>query len=489
LCALSVPILFAGLGSYSVVHCDEGFYHAVARHMARTGDLFHLDFVGEPRPYDTFMNAPLQYWARAALIALLGDGAWSMRLLSALCGLGAVLATHGLARRVAGPLAGLLAGLLLLTNFQFVYWHGARLGVLETAVCLLFALAARLFLRALEEGRGFAAHHACLLALLNVKTPLVVVALLAEGLFFAWHRPARARLRAWGLSLLAMLPLGLAWHVGQAAAHLDEAVEVARKMLAQASGVDPEVARRDLDPLRTLARYGSVAWFGAWPQVVLYAPALVWGLRERSGAPWRLLVCFPAAMALFHSLVAKQLPWYVIPAYPFLSVLTGGWLARLWCEAPARAPAVAVALALALLAWGRLPEPDLNPFDGTGWLAAWRRFPAALPAAGWLAPVAIATLAAGLAARRLGRPRLPGRALVVATLALATIRVALPLAHLGYVSPTDALHRRLDGERERGVALAGPIEAPEPVGCIAAFYFGEQYRVRRDGRRILIEPR
>jgi 4-amino-4-deoxy-L-arabinose transferase-like glycosyltransferase len=475
------------------VHCDEAFYHAVARHMARTGDLFHLDFVGEPRPYDTFMNAPLQYWARAALIALLGDGAWSMRLLSAVCGLGAVLATHGLARRIAGPLAGLLAGLLLLGNFQFVYWHGARLGVLETAVCLLFALAARAFLRAIEEGRGFAAHHACLLALLNVKTPLALVVLLAEGLFFAWHRPSRVRLRAWALSLLAMLPLGLAWHLGQAVAHLDLAVEVAAKMLAQAAGSDPEVARRDLDPIRTLARYASFAFFGAWPHVVLFAPALVWGLRERSGAAWRLLVSFLAAMALFHSLVAKQLAWYVIPAYPFLSVLAGGWLARLWREAPARAPAVAVALALALVAWGGLPEPDFNPFDGTGWLAAWRRFPAAFPAAGWLAPIALATLAAVAAARRLGTPVLPGRALVVATLALGLLRVALPLAHLGYVSPTDALHRRLQSERERGIALAGPVEVPEPVGCVATFYFGEEYRVRRVGQgratRILIEPR
>src|SRR5262245_10153103 len=121
LAALCLPIFFWGLSRYGVVNSDEAFYQAVAERMVASGDWLRLDFRGEPRFYDSFLNAPLPHWLRAALIAAFGSNAWTMRVLSAACGAGAVLATAGLAARVAGARSAFAAGFVLLTTFQLVY--------------------------------------------------------------------------------------------------------------------------------------------------------------------------------------------------------------------------------------------------------------------------------------------------------------------------------------------------------------------------------
>ena len=76
---LGLPLLFYGLGDYSVVNGDEAFYHSVSRNMVKSGDWTRLEFTGEHRIYDTFMNAPVQYWVRAAVISVFGDSYWTMR--------------------------------------------------------------------------------------------------------------------------------------------------------------------------------------------------------------------------------------------------------------------------------------------------------------------------------------------------------------------------------------------------------------------------
>src|SRR5512145_1757138 len=118
--AVSAAFLCTGLSRYGIVNADEGIYHGIAERMVATGDLLRLDFRGEPRVYDTFLNAPLHYWARAGLIAAFGSNGFSMRALSAVFGALAVVVTYALGCRLAGARAGLLAAAVQLTTFHFV---------------------------------------------------------------------------------------------------------------------------------------------------------------------------------------------------------------------------------------------------------------------------------------------------------------------------------------------------------------------------------
>ncbi len=213
---LSIPLIFYGLGSYSVVNGDEGIYHLVSRHMLTSGNWFHLDFTGEHRVYDTFMNAPIQYWLRGNVIRVLGDNYWSMRIHAAVFGLLSVLALHQLVRRISTPRAAFFSGLALLTSYQFLYKHSARTGEVETLICFALIMAAWSFISAVFDGKSFLAHFVWVAILGNLKSPLIAIPLIAGVLHLVLVRDSRDSIRRW-IAASWVLPLGFSWHLGQLA--------------------------------------------------------------------------------------------------------------------------------------------------------------------------------------------------------------------------------------------------------------------------------
>ncbi|MCZ6464370.1 MAG: glycosyltransferase family 39 protein, partial [Proteobacteria bacterium] len=213
LIALGLPLIGYGLGSYSLVNGDEAIYQGIAEHMVASGDWLRLEFRDRPRVYDTLMNAPLQYWARALLIAIFGSNLWTVRIGSAVLGLATVLATCRLARSLpgGGERTAFLAGAIQLTTFQFVYLHSARTGELETALSFAFVLAAHLFLRATAVApgsSGFLLHHLCLVLILNLKLPVAAIPIGAELAAFALLPAARRHFGRWLRAGAVILPLG-----------------------------------------------------------------------------------------------------------------------------------------------------------------------------------------------------------------------------------------------------------------------------------------
>lgn len=488
----SIPLLFYGLGSYSLIDGDEGAYHAIARTMVETGDWSRLVFTGEHQIYVTFMNAPIQYWARAVLITLFGDSYWTMRALSAAFGLFSVLMTFRLVVHLANPRAGFLAGLVQLTTFQFIYMHSCRTGELEPILCFVFTLAAFLFLRSIESGRSFVPHHLCLMALMNLKLPLVIVPVLAELAYFAVMRRARHRFRSWLLAGLA-LPLGLTWHVAQFLALGDPVFDVFRMMAGEASGS----VVQGLGLTGNAAYYGWVLAFGAFPYVLLYPFAILGclarGSRPRNRSALLLLLLYPAAVFGFFAVVAKLYHWYINPIYPFLSAFVGIWLDRL-PSLNRRATVIGTAaVSVAMLIW--VAADRWNPLDEfaieMSWtvgmpreLMRWRSPLEVAPALGLLLTVAV--LAAGLlAGSRLLKERFaPAVAgcLAVLFIGFAAIRVIAPLEHTDHVSGTEKLHRQIEGARSAGRPLRFPIPVRDPDMLRVRFFFGDDFEIARDPR-------
>jgi 4-amino-4-deoxy-L-arabinose transferase-like glycosyltransferase len=488
---LAVPLILWRLGSYGLVNGDEGLYHAVARRMLASGNWLRLEFAGHHLIYDTFMNAPLQYWLRAALIAAIGDSYWSMRLLSALAGIAAVLATVRLGQRLAPPehaaLAGFLAGLAQLTTFQFVYLHSARTGELDAAVAGVFAAIALLFLRALERGQSFAGHHLALASLFVIKLPLAIVPIAAEVAFLLLRREARGRLGGWLRTAAWVFPLGLVWHAANAVAYWEECRAVIAEMASQAAGGGGlGFAAR---ALRNARFYAETAVFGAWPWVFAWPAALALAPWRRGAPelrrPAALFAAFAAAVWAFYALVDQHYPWYATPSYPFLSAFTGAWLARL-IRGPARALDFgAAAVCLALAAWVALPLTGFNPFAATAvrtpmpW--SWRQAPPLGPAAG------VAVTAAGLwgawaLARRVARTRWrpwAGAAVALALAVPAVSRTAAPLRFTTHRGEMERAWREALARRRAGLPLEAPIEIREPGEYKVRFYFHDEFLIER----------
>lgn len=483
LALLAVPVLFYGLDRYSIVNGDEAIYHAMARRMLETGEWWVLRFRGEERLYDTLTHAPLYLWAQALVIAVLGDGRLSMRLLSATLGLASVLATWALVRRIANDRAAFLAGAVLLSTYQFVYLHGARTGEMETALTTAFVLSALLFLRAVETGRGFTAHHLCLVALANLKLAIVAVPILAELTWFALHPPARPRLRPWIATAAWILPLGLAWHAAQLAIHWDELPAIASTLVRQAGGRagGPGLAAHLVHHARF---YGEQLLAGTLPYTPFHPIALYAVLRGARGAErprWALVALYAAAVFAFFFTLRIHRPWYLIPALPFLAAFLGAWLDGLLERLPGRSVRLALAAAVAVAACVRVPVFAFDPFAERA-VVAWPEPEAhgLLGLGPWATGLAVAALAgAAIAAvARRGRPRWLGAPLAAGLLAVAGLRVAAPLAGVSHTSAMEALRNRLDAARAAGRPLPRTLRLSEGGPVKARYYFGDAFEVR-----------
>ena len=484
---LSLPILFYRLDGYSLVNGDEGFYHYVARHMVETGDWFHLEFTGQHRVYDTFMNAPIHYWARAGLIAAFGDNFWTMRLLSAACGLLTVLMTYRLATHLANRWAGFVAGLLQLATVQFVYLHGARTGEMEAIIAFLYALSAYLFLRSIETGRSFVPHHVCLVLLANMKLPFVIVPLMADLAFILVTRAARRRLRGWALVGLVVLPFGLIWHISNAIALGDQFWQTMQTMASQAAGQSGQTGQPAIGVAGNALFYARVMLFGAFPLVLAYPLAIIGSLPartdQRQRAGHRLLLLYPAAVLAFFIIVSQHYSWYITPAYPFLSVLLAIWLERLRRTQPSLPIILATAVILAMTLWIRVEIGSFNPFATQAALldeqVSWWQPAGISPIVG--VPTTALVLAVALyAALRLWRAttaRSLAYMLTLTMLAYAGVRTLYPLRYTDHQSPTAKLRQDLDAARNDGRAIRYPVPVREPGLLKARFHFADDFRI------------
>jgi 4-amino-4-deoxy-L-arabinose transferase-like glycosyltransferase len=517
LVALGLPVFFFGLDRYSLVNGDEGFYHTVAALMLERGDWFYLDFHGQHRVYDTFMNAPTQYWVRALLIRAIGDNPWSMRLPSATFGLLTVLVTYRLAREVGrsdardpddalpGASSAFCAALVQLTCYQFVYLHGARTGELDAVLSFLLAAIALRFLIGVRDGTGFVGHHVCLALLLTLKLPTAVIPVLGELALFATTPCARRHFRRYVVTGLAIVPLGLVWHAFQAAWWWDELFDVAGRMGDAAAGIGAEKVTGT--PLENARWYGERLLFGAFPWSIAMVPALgaaVVGALKRKGGEAaalgpRVIVLSLLAVLGFYVAVGQRHPWYILPAYPFLAVCTGAWIARL-ARGVGVAGVLAAAATLTVVAWVIVPL-DQAPLT--------QRAPLVPMDVGVRAVDGIATplgagllfvlLAGGLFAARdaLGaRAGCAGR-VVSATVLLvlfpyAALRVGYPLASLEHESELERLFEDVEGRRLSGRRVKYPVVIPEDQGYLKiSYYFGRNYRLVRkrgpDGPVVFVE--
>jgi 4-amino-4-deoxy-L-arabinose transferase-like glycosyltransferase len=483
--ALCIPIVLYGLGSYSLVNGDEEIYHVVARTMAESGDWLTLRFYEEHRVYDTFMNAPLQYWARALLILLFGDNMWTVRILSAGFAIASVLLTYAIGSRLMeSRRAGFVAGLVQLTTMQFVYLHSARTGELEPALLFFYTLIAWLFIRAIEEDRSLLLHHLCIAIMLNVKSPTALIPVLAEAACFALMPRTRPLLRRYLTTGLMVLPLGITWHVSRMWALYEPFLGVMGEMAEQAA------TQKDASfleaRLSNVVFYARTLLFGGFPYSLAYPIALVAVLRgehdELARQRWRVIALFAAAVVVFYVAVGKHHPWYLMPLYPLLSLFVADWLRALGAGQGRGWQIAGVAALLAGLLWISV-NLSYNPFAMKSWLIpmnvwwrSWLGMPALIgvPLTGaviWLGLRALrGRLAAGFA---LGLALLAALPLI----AIGGVRVLRPLRFVHHQSEMALLRGELDALEARGELPPDPIEPAISIRWDARYYLGDRYRI------------
>lgn len=317
--ALALPFLCFRLGAKDVWDASEGRPLQSAREMRAAGEHLVQRTNGEP----DLTKPPVYAWATRLSFALFGDDEAAGRLPSVLAALVCVGAAFTLAARRAGPRAGFLAGLALLTTARFA-WQ-ARLAELETmlAAGVLSALVGFDVALGADDPRRrrvAATWGGVALALAGaVKGPVALGLVLPPLLGLAWAQGRLRRLATSGflIALLLAVAGAVAWPLAVVArdpAALDT-------LLAFARGENVGHRR---DPTYYLVQWPLSAL--PWTPIVVLALARARGLGGVRGRG--LEAAFVAAFVAQSLLPAKQTHYLIPTVFPLGAVLAGLWLHR-----------------------------------------------------------------------------------------------------------------------------------------------------------------
>jgi 4-amino-4-deoxy-L-arabinose transferase-like glycosyltransferase len=137
------------LGYGSLASWDEAIYGTSARELSRSSNWLDLTYGGIP----WFDKPPLNMWVTAFFYKLFGIGEFSVRLFSALCGIGTVLVTYLFASRLFSRWIGFLSALVLVSSSH--YLHFARFGQLDSPLTFFISSALYFFWMGRERNRYF----------------------------------------------------------------------------------------------------------------------------------------------------------------------------------------------------------------------------------------------------------------------------------------------------------------------------------------------
>jgi 4-amino-4-deoxy-L-arabinose transferase-like glycosyltransferase len=332
LVGLGLLFMATGLGLRDPWPPDEPRFALVAQDMLRTGDWL-IPRVGGDLYAD---KPPLFFWLIAAATSLTGSLRVGFLLPSLLAGLGTLLLTYDLVRRVRGREIGLAAAFVLLLTFQFV-WQ-ARQAQIDAVLCFFTTLSLYGLLRhhCLGPARGWYLCGWAAAGLGIITKGVGFLPLLALVPFVLLAR------RGWPATEKRVGSLGVA---GVAAMLVVIGLWFVPMIVATSAGGELLDYRNEILFHQTLTRYAD-AWHHAAPVYYYFVEIIpLFWLPLIALVPW-LLPRWRAALRDRDTMTAVLLAWvvivllfftgssgkrglYVLPAVPALAMAAGPWLPQL----------------------------------------------------------------------------------------------------------------------------------------------------------------
>lgn len=404
------------LATRPLLPVDETRYLSVAWEMWSSGDLLVMHLNGEPYSH----KPPLLFWLINLSWWLFGVNEWSARLISPLFGLGTVLMTIPLARRLwPGEMEPAQTAPWILLGAAAWNLYGTATNF-DMMLAFFAATGALALHHVWTEGRlhGWLLLGAAIGGGLLAKGPAILVHLLPLALFAPWWAgapPARGW-RHWYLALGTAVVLGvgiaLLWAVPAAVAGGPEYRDAI--FWGQTAGRMVE----------SFAHRHPWWWYLPLLPLLLF-PWLFWG--RLWGRLWRArkfaldrgerlcLVWFGATLLIFSLISGKQVH-YLLPAFTPFALFTARRISRI-SQPPARAWPIGFLIIVAGVLYATLPYWQ-ERLDTPVWMAAISPL--------WGLPLIL--LGAWLS---LWRPRQNGSAAVVLSLTIGTV---IATFHLGIVT-------------------------------------------------------
>lgn len=333
---IAFVIISSGLGCRDPWSPDEPRFALIAQEMVDTGTWFFPHRGGQLYPD----KPPLFMWIVAAFYLITGSIAVATLLPSLCAGLICIGLIYDLGRRLWNPTIGMIAGLVLLTTLQFVMQ--TKTGQIDALLCLWTTLAMYGLVRHLVLGPAWHWYYiACIAMGLGVITkavgflPLFLLGIYAFGRFRQWRylAPIEMDWKRWFVGPALTLGIIGLWLV---------------PMLIQVELSNDSALltyRNNILFKQTMQRYANAwdhqkpFWFFIgyvipffWLPVTLAFPWLFgawWQRLKKSDGRFLLLLGWIAIVVIFFSYASGKRHLYVLPAVPFLALVTAPFMSKL----------------------------------------------------------------------------------------------------------------------------------------------------------------
>lgn len=329
-------LFFYQLGAVPLFDLDEAIYAETAREMVETGDWITPQVNYSP-DYD---KPVLLYWFMATAFSGLGLSEFSARLPSALSGLALLAVTYGLALRVLGQRAGLMALIILASSLEMVALSHAAL----TDMLLVFFISAGLasFYMLYSTGRAAWVPGLYLAIGLAVLTKGPVGFLLPAGTIFLFIMTVGPRMKIFreirlGWGILIICAVVIPWYGAMFRLHGEDFWKgfFLHHNIERFTSVIGGHAGAPFYYLGVLA-VGFFPWVAFLPAsvVTIFSGSNLPGTRnllrkftENRPFEWFLLLWI-GVVFIFFTIAGTKLPSYIAPAFPALAIWVAGYLDR-----------------------------------------------------------------------------------------------------------------------------------------------------------------
>ena len=316
---LALTLNLLGNARTSLWDRDEPRYAGATREMRASGDLVHPTFNAEPR----YHKPILIYWLMLGGTAVGGDNTFGVRLISALSGVGTVLLVWGLGRRMFGPLAGRLAGIVLATAPIMVV--ESKLATTDAALMLFLTVSQFALWELSKKPSGWwAATFWVSLSLATLTKgpvgPALIAASAAVSILLGGPREWFGRLR-WGWGLLGFTAITAPWYVAIGLITDGEFYRVS---------MGKHVIHRMTTGMETHGGFPgyyvalSMATFYPWSALLPAGLAAAWS-RRRSDPAIGFVVGWIVGPLVMLELVRTKLIHYYLPSYAGWALLAA-WI-------------------------------------------------------------------------------------------------------------------------------------------------------------------
>jgi len=337
--ALAGSFIFYKLDSITLIDWDESIYAKISKNILNgIGDPFN--FVWQISKGSWFEKPPMFIWLTSLAFQLFGVNEFSVRLFSALSGIGSVGIIYFFGKKLFKNrlLPALLSAIVLATTVHYIFQ--SRNGTMDVLVSFLILCSMYAFWCARERGKGWWLVGVFLGLTIMVKNVIVALPISGIILFILYDvfvvKTKKYSLKGFLYMVLWMVAISLPWHLVEYIRFGKDFIDsyLFYHILERSRGIEGHA--NDFWWYLVVIKVWFRHWFVIAIPALLYSTFLVFfGKVKRfkineDVSPLVFLLIWIVSTFLILSFSVSKIQWYIVPIYPPLALIVGWFMYKIF---------------------------------------------------------------------------------------------------------------------------------------------------------------